>query len=75
MVWNDVSDDSFQVIVVALDVMKHVFTRSQFSKTLTMVEFDFTQAVVNFRPQWADWKRIEPGSYNRLQLKFHDPRG
>ena len=40
MVWNDVSDDSFQVIVVALDVTKRVFSGLQFTKALATVEFD-----------------------------------
>ena len=75
VVWIDVSDDSFQVTVVALEVMHRVFTRSQFTKTLATVEFDFTQPVVNFRPQCGDWKCVEPGTYNHLRLEFHDTHG
>ena len=74
VVWNDVSDDSFQVIVVALDMMHRVFTGSQFTKTMAMVNFDVTQPMVNFRSQWADLKCVEPGIYNRLRLEFHDTR-
>ena len=79
IVWNDVSDDSFQVIVVALDVMHGVFTGSQFTKTLATVEFDFTQPMVNFRPQWAASNPvIQPSPvgvsrHPRQTLEKHDP--
>ena len=75
VVWNDISADSFQVIVVVLNVMRRVFTGSQFTKTLATVEFDFTKSVVSFEPRWADWKRVKPGTYNRMLLEFHDTCG
>lgn len=66
IIWNNILDDSFQVVVVALDVMQRVFTGSQFTKTLAMVEFDFTGTVINYKPQWDDWKKVEPGLYDQL---------
>ena len=74
VVSNDISDDSFQVIMVVLDAMRRVFTRSQFTKTLASVAFDFIRPVVSFEPRWADWKRVKSGTYNRIQLEFHDTR-
>ena len=61
--------------MVALDVIRCVFTGSQFTKTLATVEFNFTQPVVSFETRWADWKRIKPGTYNGMLLGFHDMRG
>ena len=75
MVWNDISEDSFQVIVVALNMMQHIFTGSQFTKTLAKVEFNFTKSVVSFEPRWADWKRVKPSTYNPMLLEFHDTSG
>ena len=75
VIWNEVSVHSFQEVVVGLDILKPVFTGSEKSKTLITVPFDFQKTYFYYEPVWSDWKKLESGEYQSLELTFGNTRG
>ena len=74
-IWNGISTNSFQMMVVGLDKMKRTFTGTDLTKTLAVVPIHPNQASVDYQPFIPIWKTLQMGLHTFLNLTFQDTRG
>ena len=67
-IWNDVSHNSFQMMVVGLDKMKRMFTGTELTKTLAVVPIQPDQNLLHYKPLFPNY--FELTSDDTLKLHF-----
>ena len=72
IVWNYISEESSQKIVVGFDCMKTPFTGTQLTKTLAVVTIEPKQDKLVYNPWSSNWKKVEEGEKNHIMLSFTD---
>ena len=75
VIWNFISESSFQDMIVSVDIMKQEFTGTTLTKTLSTMTIHPEQTKMVYNPWSAHWVNVESGTKNRVSLQFHDTTG
>ena len=75
IIWNYISDQSFQEMIASVDIMKTQFTGTTLTKTLATIPVRPEVDKLVYNPWSAHWTDVETGSKNKIKLSFHDATG
>ena len=75
VVWNYISDVSPQFMLASTQLIRTQFTGTKMTQTLATIPINPLNAKLDYEPNSADWKRVEPSPINRFSIQFHDTRG
>ena len=75
VIWNFISESSFQDMIVSVDIMKQQFTGTTLTKTLSTITIHPEQTKLVYNPWSAHWVDVESETKNRVELQFHDTTG
>ena len=74
-IWNLISEHSFQMLVVGLDIVKPTFMGTEMNRTLCTMAVNPLNPTLHYKPKKVKWKQVEPGLKSRINLYFSDTTG